>query len=569
MSDGSVTIEVTLTKEQLEKSLKSLKSTIDKSLPNASKTLSTFANGFEKIGSICTQVGKKLSIITTGFTGLTTYVINVGKSFESQMSKVSAISGAVGSELEQLKAKAVEMGSKTKFSATEAGQAFEYMAMAGWKTEDMLDGISGIMNLAAGSGEELATVSDIVTDALTAFGLQAKDSSHFADVLAKASSNSNTNVRLMGETFKYVAPLAGAMKYSIEDTAVAIGLMANAGIKGSQAGTALRSMLTRLVKPPKEAAEALEELKISVKNSDGTIKPFSQTLNELRTKFANLSESQKASFASSIAGQEAMSGLLAIVNASESDYNKLVQSINNANGAAQEMADTMNDNLEGAITLFKSNLEGIGVSLYENFQNPIKELVQNCSSLLTSLKPVFSGMFSVINPLIQNFSNVINNLTTTLNNMSVKELENLGKNIFKIISAGPTLLIVGKGFSEISTAFKGLGKGFTVIDNLTNKISGLGKSVIEIPSFFSGIGTKATTAMAGIKTAFDSTILKTSLFSQLVKFDLVEGFNQAFPKISGVLGNIGNLVTNCSTKITGGFSVLTSKIEPIFSNLGR
>ena len=515
MSDGSVTIEVTLTKEQLEKSLKSLKSTIDKSLPNASKTLSTFANGFEKIGSICTQVGKKLSIITTGFTGLTTYVINVGKSFESQMSKVSAISGAVGSELEQLKAKAVEMGSKTKFSATEAGQAFEYMAMAGWKTEDMLDGISGIMNLAAGSGEELATVSDIVTDALTAFGLQAKDSSHFADVLAKASSNSNTNVRLMGETFKY------------------------------------------------------EELKISVKNSDGTIKPFSQTLNELRTKFANLSESQKASFASSIAGQEAMSGLLAIVNASESDYNKLVQSINNANGAAQEMADTMNDNLEGAITLFKSNLEGIGVSLYENFQNPIKELVQNCSSLLTSLKPVFSGMFSVINPLIQNFSNVINNLTTTLNNMSVKELENLGKNIFKIISAGPTLLIVGKGFSEISTAFKGLGKGFTVIDNLTNKISGLGKSVIEIPSFFSGIGTKATTAMAGIKTAFDSTILKTSLFSQLVKFDLVEGFNQAFPKISGVLGNIGNLVTNCSTKITGGFSVLTSKIEPIFSNLGR
>ena len=266
------------------------------------------------------------------------------------MSKVQAISGATGDELDKLTQKAQELGSKTKFSASESAEAFQYMAMAGWKTEDMLNGIDGIMNLAAASGENLGTVSDIVTDALTAFGLQAKDSAHFADVLAKASSNSNTNVGMMGATFKYVAPIAGSMKYSIEDTAVAIGLMANAGIKGEQAGTALRAMLTRLVKPPKDAATALDKLDISAQNADGTMKPLSNVLKELREKFSKLNDSQKAEYASSIAGTEAMSGMLAIVNASDDDFQKLTESINNANGAAQEQAKIMEDNTKGAIT---------------------------------------------------------------------------------------------------------------------------------------------------------------------------------------------------------------------------
>lgn len=182
------------------------------------------------------------------------------------------------------------------------------------------------MNLAAASGEDLATVSDICTDALTAFGLQASDSSHFADVLAKAASNSNTNVGMMGATFKYVAPIAGSMKYRIEDTAVAIGLMANAGIKGEQAGTSLRAMLTRLVDPPKDAAAALEALNISATNADGTMRPLNDVLVDLREGFAGLDDSQKASYASSIAGTEAMSGLLAIVNASDDDFNQLTES---------------------------------------------------------------------------------------------------------------------------------------------------------------------------------------------------------------------------------------------------
>ena len=205
------------------------------------------SSGFQKgIQSIGSGTAKILGGAATGIAALGGAAIKVGSDFEAGMSQVQAISGASGEELEKLKEKAKEMGASTKFSATESAEALNYMAMAGWKTEDMLGGIEGIMNLAAASGEDLATTSDIVTDALTAFGMSASDSTHFADILAAASSNANTNVSMMGETFKYVAPLAGSLGYSAEDTATAIGLMANAGIKGSQAGTSLRSIMTRL-----------------------------------------------------------------------------------------------------------------------------------------------------------------------------------------------------------------------------------------------------------------------------------------------------------------------------------
>ncbi len=271
--------------------------------------------------------------------------------FEKEMSAVKAISGATGAEFDMLTEKARQMGADTKFSATESAQAFEYMAMAGWKTDDMMNGIEGVMNLAAASGEDLGRVSDIVTDALTAFGLQASDSAHFADVLAAAATSSNTNVGMMGDTFKYVAPLAGALKYDVEDVATAIGVMANSGVKGTEAGTSLRSIFTRLAKPPKDAAKALDALGISIKNSDGTIKPFMRTMEEMRDKFSTLSDDQKVQYAASIAGQEAMSGLLAIMNASEGDFKKVANAIDHADGAAEKMAKTRMDNLAGDIEL--------------------------------------------------------------------------------------------------------------------------------------------------------------------------------------------------------------------------
>ena len=336
-----------------------------------------FKSGVSKLGSIAktglTAATAAIGAVSTALTTAGGYAIKVGSDFEAGMSQVAAISGATGEELDALTEKAKEMGAKTKFSATESAEAFNYMAMAGWKTEDMLNGIEGIMDLAAASGEDLAMVSDIVTDALTAFGMEAKDSGHFADVLAAAASNSNTNVGKMGYTFKYVAPIAGAMKYSIEDTAVAIGLMANAGIKGEQAGTSLRGMLTRLVKPTDAVAGAMEELGICMTNADGSMRPLDDVIGDLRTSFSKLSDSEKTYYAATIAGQEAMSGMLAIVNASESDFNKLTAAINGADGASKTTAETVQDNLKGAIEELSGSAETLGLEIYEELQTPLKE----------------------------------------------------------------------------------------------------------------------------------------------------------------------------------------------------
>lgn len=316
--------------------------------------------------------------------------------FEAQMKKVQAISGASGADFDALTAKAKAMGAATQFSATESAQALEYMAMAGWKTDDMLGGISGIMDLAAASGEDLGRVSDIVTDALTAFGLQASDSAHFADVLAQASSNSNTNVSMMGMTFKYVAPIAGALKYSIEDVGTAVGLMANAGIKGEQAGTSLRAMMTRLVDPPKEAGSAMDRLGITVKNADGTMKPFRQTMKDLRSTFAGLTDAEKAEAASAIAGQEAMSGFLAIVNASESDFDKLTASIDNAEGAAGNMAKTVNDNLKGDLKSLSSVWESVQLEFMSGKgADGLREFVQGVKDDVAKFKGYIEDGFDI------------------------------------------------------------------------------------------------------------------------------------------------------------------------------
>ena len=294
--------------------------------------------------------------------------VNTYKNFQAQMSTVQAISGASAESMKDLTAKAKEMGATTQFSATEAGQAMQYMAMAGWENQQMIDGIGGVMNLAGASGESLARVSDIVTDALSAFGLKAGDAGHFADVLAAATSKSNTSVGLMGETFKYVAPIAGAAKYSIEDTSLAIGLMANSGIKGSEAGTALRSTITRLVQPPKAAAQALYTLGIQASRSDGSIKPLRQTLLELRGKFRNLTDAQKTQYAASIAGQEAMSGFLAIMNESDENFNKLANSVDKAKGKAEEMNKIKNDNLAGDVKSLQSAWESLQLTIMEGGQ---------------------------------------------------------------------------------------------------------------------------------------------------------------------------------------------------------
>ena len=322
--------------------------------------------------------------------------ISAGMDFDSQMSTVAAISGATGEEFEILRAKAQEMGATTAFSATESAQAMEYMAMAGWKTTDITNGLAGVMNLAAASGEDLATTSDIVTDAMTAFGMSADQSTYFADVLAQTATNANTNVGMMGETFKYVAPLAGAMGYNIEDMSAAIGLMANAGIKGSQSGTSLRNIITNLASPTDTVAGAMDDLGISLTDSDGKTKSFGETLSDLRISFADLNEVQKTQYASAIAGKEGMSGLLALINSSDEDFDKLTDSIKNCTGASEKMAEIRLDNLEGDVTLFKSALEGAQIAISDKFTPVLRNLVKKATDWLPTVQDKLLSAIDVV-----------------------------------------------------------------------------------------------------------------------------------------------------------------------------
>lgn len=400
MADGKIVIETGLDTKGIETGLKKVSS-------------------IAKTGIATTVTA--ISGMSTALAGVAGYSIKVGSSFEAGMSKVQAVSGASNEQLQRLSDKAKEMGATTKFSATEAADAMNYMAMAGWKTEDMLNGIDGIMNLAAASGENLATTSDIVTDALTAFGLSASDSTHFADVLAAASSNANTNVSMMGETFKYVAPVAGSLGYSAEDCAVAIGLMANSGIKASQSGTALRSMFSRLAKPSKEVKEAMEKLNISLTDSHGNMKSLDTLMGDLRNSFSGLSESEKAEMASSLAGQEAMSGLLAIVNASDADFNKLKDAIYGADGASAKMAETMQDNLQGKITILKSTIEGLGIKIYEEIEDPMKGAAEGATDSVGQISSALEN--GGIDAAVEKTGNIIGGLSVKIAQESPKMVD--------------------------------------------------------------------------------------------------------------------------------------------------
>lgn len=373
-----------------EEKLKSLRDRAEQSAQSMAK-LAEAGKKMQDVGQAIEGAGKKMLPVTGAITALGAAAIKTAADFDSAMSQVAAVSGATGNELEALREKAREMGAKTKFSASEAAEAMNYMAMAGWKTADMLDGIEGIMNLAAASGEELATTSDIVTDALTAFGLSAEDSGHFADILAAASSNANTNVAMMGETFKYAAPVLGAMGYSAEDAAVAIGMMGNAGIKSSQAGTALRGALTSLAKPSDSAAAAMEKYGISLTDTQGNMLSLHDLMIQLRERLGGLTEAEQAQAATTIFGKNAMSGMLAIINGSDQDFEKLTAAIAGCDGTAASMAETMQDNLAGQVTILKSQLEELAISFGEMLMPMIRDVVSAIQGFVDKLNSMDEG----------------------------------------------------------------------------------------------------------------------------------------------------------------------------------
>lgn len=495
----------------------------------------------EKLGNSITGAGKTLMPVSTAVGGLGIAAVKTAADFDSAMSQVAAVSGATGDDLQALRDKAREMGEKTKFSASEAADAMNYMAMAGWKSGDMISGIDGIMNLAAASGEDLATTSDIVTDALTAFGLTASDSGHFADILAAASSNANTNVSMMGETFKYCAPIAGALGFSAEDTAEAIGLMANAGIKSSQAGTSLRTVMNNLTGEVKICGQSIGNVEIATTNADGSMRSLSDILADCRVAFGGLTESEKASAAETLVGKNAMSGFLALMNAAPADIEKLSGAIASCDGMAEKMAATMQDNLMGQLTILKSQLQELAISFGEMLMPTIRNIVSK----------------------IQEFVDKLNGMDEGTRQMVLK----IG---LLVAALGPFLVILGTAISKIGTAMKGfvqLANGFNklkiavqggtgLFGKLGAALGGISAPVVAVVAVIASL-TAAFLHLWNTNDGFREAIIGTW---NTIK-ETVSGFCQG---IVDRLNELGFSFTNITEVISAVWEGFCSLLAPIF-----
>lgn len=487
----------------------------------------------ESVGNSIAGAGKSMMPLTLAIGGVGTAAVKTAADFDAGMSQVAAISGATGDDLEALRDKAREMGSKTKFSASEAASAMEYMAMAGWKTGDMLGGIEGIMNLAAASGEDLATTSDIVTDALTAFGLSAEDSGHFADILAAASSNANTNVSMMGETFKYCAPIAGALGFSAEDTAEAIGPMANAGIKSTQAGTALRTIMNNLTGEVKISGKALGDVTIATTNADGSMRNLSDILADCRTAFSGLSESEKAQAAETLVGKNAMSGFLALMNAAPENIDKLSNAIDNCDGTAESMAVTMQDNLAGQLTILKSQLEELAISFGEILMPAIRSIVSHIQGFIDKLNGMDEGQKKAI-------------ITIGL----------------VVAAIGPLLVIIGTVISKVGVAMQ----GFVKLAGAFNKIK-------AAASAGTGIFGKLGTAIGGVSAPVLAVVaviaVLVAAFVHL--WNTNEGFREAilgtWEKIKTTVSNFVEGIRERLAALGISFSDIAETIKAIWNGL--
>lgn len=581
MADYTLSAKITGDASKFQKAMQQAETSMQK----LNQKFGSFGGALETLGGKMTSAGTKITALEAAAGGaavaLGTQAVKAGASFEAEMSKVSAISGSTGNDLKALTDKAKEMGKKTKFSATESAEAFEYMAMAGWKTDDMLNGIEGIMNLAAASGEDLATTSDIVTDALTAFGLSASDSAEFSDVLAAASSNANTNVSMMGDTFKYVAPVAGALGYSVQDTAIAVGLMANSGIKASQAGTSLRAILSRLAKPTEQVQTAMNELGISLTDSNGNMKSMRQVMEDMRNGFSGLTKDQQANYAATIGGQEAMSGLLAIVNASEEDFNKLTTAIDGSEGTCKNMANTMQKNLSGQFTILKSQIEGINIQIFEKMEPALLQVVQAANGMISAFNAakdaggVGKGIEAAIKALdgmvsagaiSDVFSTIADKLQLVYDKL--KSLKDSGVPIEKIAAAaaalGPTLVVAGKA----STV---LGGGFQSVSGIIGSLSGVfGGAKSEISGLagwfgkFSGLLKNAKGSLLAAGGAFQTLFGKMKLIGGGIFGKIGTGLSALASKFSGITGPIKNVAALLGGKVSAVFG----KVSGVFSKIG-
>lgn len=557
------------------KSAISASNNLKNTLNGTTGVMKKFGSQSSSTGNIITSLASKAAVAVGAFVGVKQAVnfgkdvVNTGLEFEQGMANVSAISGATGAELTALSEKAKEMGANTKFSAIEASDAMSYMAMAGWNSSQMIDGIAGIMNLAAASGEDLASVSDIVTDSLTAFGLKASDSAEFADILAVAASKSNTNVSMLGESFKNAAPTAGAMGYSVRDTTAALGLMANAGIKGGAAGTSLNGIMTRLAKPTKDVTTAMSELGLSAVNADGSMKPLSVLIPELQTKFSTLTESEKGQYATMIAGKNAMSGFLSIVNASPSDFQALTDALNNSEGAAQSMADTMNDTVSGKLTLLKSQVEGVKIAIFDVLgSSQFKGVLQSMSDGLSAITPyvttltvaIGNGLFSAVNTIYGISMTVFTAIKTAIENNG-PPIENL-KSAFDNIKMSIVNAFSGNGTSLIQTLAN------VIVPSLCNSLSivmNIASGLISVASTLSPVIAGIAGAVTAYKIAVTAANVVEGIRNGLIAFSAVMTGTQAAAFVPLTTATIAQIAaTQALNVVTGAFgAIMTFVTSPI------
>ena len=512
---------------------------VSKEIEKGTANIEDFADKLKKSSEKVESVGKSFSVASAAVGAVGVAAVKVATDFEYAMSEVKAISGATGEDFDALKAKAEEMGATTKFTAAEAANAMYYMALAGWKTEDMLTGVEGIMYLAAASGEDLALVSDIVTDGLTALGYAASESTKMADVFARTVTNSNTDVEQLGEAMTYVGSIAGALKVDMEDLSLALGLMANSGVKGSQAGTALRAVLQRLSTDTGGARSLLESLGVTIFNESGTMRDFGDIISDIRERFSELSDEEKTANAKIIAGTMGMSGFLALVNTSDEEFNKLSGALQNTSGAAQEMADIMQDNVKGQFEELTSQLEGLAIQFSAYIIPLLRDVMTSVQKFLTWL--------SKLSPTTQKIILIIG---------------------AAVVALGPLLIIIGKigtGVSTVITVLTKLAPIFTMVGNAVKVFTSfLNPTTIIIAAIIAAV------VLLGkiIYENWDTIVAKTKEFrDKFVNFFksinsfLTNVFNTDFSAALGPIGDyLNGMIKNFSNMYNSAKNILSGVI---------
>lgn len=447
-----------------------------------------------KIGANLQQIGTAWSVgITQPIVDAGTAIYDVAATFDSNMSAVRAITGATGDDFTALRDTAIQLGQDTVFSSSEVSEAMVEMGKAGWDTNQIISGMSGVLDAASASGENLSSVSTIMADTITNFGLAADNSAHVADVLTQTANAGTVSISDLGESFKYIGPVANTLGISLEDTSTALLAMSKSGIRGSQAGTSLRSMLTNLVNPTDKVAAAMQELGLEVTNQDGSFKSLDEIIAQLRTSMAGMTDDQKAQYAAIIANKTGMSGLLSILNLSQEEYDALASSIDNCGGVAQETADVMQDNLANDVEQLTGSLESLAIQIMDNVEPYLRKFVQWLEQLV--------DWFAQLDPGIQTAITVIAALVAAL---------------------GPVLIILG-----------GIISGATQVNMALGKITQAFQALTSIPSLLQTVGQGASTAFSLITSpaAIVIAVIGVLVAAFMTLWNTNEGFRNAITEI--------------------------------------